>query len=130
LLNAKKFQHKFENMKDYDVFIALKNQSGFGWNEELQVPECRHNTWIRYVEHNEHAKKFKDKGLPNLDKLVDILGEKSYWGVSSFTRKAEGQKYIGRWAGWGLRGLGGSVSASELQPEFAGQYRFCFGGRQ
>jgi len=42
-LNAKKILQKFENIKkkeDYDVFIALKDQSGFGWNEELQVPEC------------------------------------------------------------------------------------------
>jgi len=40
-LNAKKILQKFENIKkDYDVFIALRDQSGFGWNEELQVPEC------------------------------------------------------------------------------------------
>jgi len=36
---AKKILQKFENIKKegYDVFIALKDQSGFGWNEELQV---------------------------------------------------------------------------------------------
>jgi hypothetical protein len=86
-LPAKKILQKFDNMKkDYDTFIALKDQSGFGWNEELQVPECNNDTWNRYVKHNKNAKKFKNKGLRNLDKLVDILEGKRATGEFARSR--------------------------------------------
>lgn len=35
--------------KDYDIFVQMKNNSGFGWDEEAQLPTAPEAVWERYL---------------------------------------------------------------------------------
>lgn len=36
--------------KDYDIFSILLKQSGFGWDNEVQVVTAADDVWERYLE--------------------------------------------------------------------------------
>jgi Myb/SANT-like DNA-binding domain len=36
--------------KNYKTFRALKEQSGFGWDEVEKLPTARDNVWDAYIE--------------------------------------------------------------------------------
>jgi len=68
---------KFSELKKkYNVFNKLKNLSGFGWDDEKQIPTADDATWEAYIEIHSEAKAFRKATLPNYDALDALFSGK------------------------------------------------------
>ena len=47
--------------KKYSVFKELKSNSGFGWDEELNIPTAPNEVWDAYIKSHPLAKEFRTK---------------------------------------------------------------------
>ncbi|RPB12421.1 hypothetical protein P167DRAFT_574475 [Morchella conica CCBAS932] len=59
--------------KKYDVFTALKSNSGFGWDAENQVPTAPIDVWERYLSANPKAREFRKKTLKHYAELEELF---------------------------------------------------------
>lgn len=59
--------------KKYDVFLALKNNSGFGWDGENQMPTAPIDVWARYLNAHPTAREFSEKPLKNFLELEELF---------------------------------------------------------
>jgi hypothetical protein len=46
------------------IFQTLKDNSGYGWDDLLQVPTAPQEVWNAYIEAHPEAAQFKKKTLP------------------------------------------------------------------
>ena len=58
----------------YTCFIELKNQSGFGWDQEQQVPTAPDAVWEPYILKHPKAAVYRTKTLENYEELGYIYG--------------------------------------------------------
>mmetsp|Transcript_13574 Transcript_13574/g.12296 ORF Transcript_13574/g.12296 Transcript_13574/m.12296 type:complete len:339 (-) Transcript_13574:147-1163(-) len=58
--------------KKYQTFKALKENSGFGWDDNRKVPTAPDNVWNSYIESHKNAKEFRYKSFPFYDDLDKI----------------------------------------------------------
>jgi hypothetical protein len=70
-------QSKYSELKKkYNVFKKLKDQSGFGWDEEKQILTADDETWEAYIQVHSEAKAFRKATLPNLELLESLFSGK------------------------------------------------------
>lgn len=60
--------------KKYQTFMALKENSGFGWDEALQLPIASDRVWSEYLAVHKDARKFRHKTLEFYRELDEIFG--------------------------------------------------------
>jgi hypothetical protein len=72
----------------YKVFISLKENSGFGWDDVKKMPTAPEEIWAKYIEANPKAKIFRFKSLPYFLQLESLFEGKVAQGkftLSSLT---------------------------------------------
>ena len=57
----------------YNLFKALKDCSGFGWDDQKKIPAAPDEVWDKYLEAHPKAKESRHKTLQNFDELDDIF---------------------------------------------------------
>ncbi|RPB04296.1 hypothetical protein L873DRAFT_1667700 [Choiromyces venosus 120613-1] len=58
-LEASQLKAKWSNLKkDYDTYTAIKNNSGFGWDNIQGVPTAPDSVWDAYLKAHPEAEKF------------------------------------------------------------------------
>ena len=45
--------------KEYETFITIKNNSGFGWDSEKGVPTAPESVWDAYIKPHLEAERFR-----------------------------------------------------------------------
>jgi hypothetical protein len=58
------------------IVKQIRNQSGFGWDDEKQIPTASDEVWDAYIEKHKEAAAFRKNSLPQFDLL-----DKIYTGV-------------------------------------------------
>ena len=67
-------QTALHNMKKkYEAFMAVKANSGWGWDHERNIPTAEDDVWAAYVKAHPEAKEFRFQTLPLLDKLDELF---------------------------------------------------------
>ncbi|KAI7933768.1 hypothetical protein MJO29_016723 [Puccinia striiformis f. sp. tritici] len=61
--------------RDYEAFLALKDASGFGWDDITGVVTTSVEVWERYLVSHPNARKFWGSPFPEFHKLDLIFGE-------------------------------------------------------
>ncbi|KAI7953440.1 hypothetical protein MJO28_005987 [Puccinia striiformis f. sp. tritici] len=61
--------------RDYKAFLALKNASGFGWDDITGVATASTEVWERYLGFHPYARKFWGSPFPEFHKLDLIFGD-------------------------------------------------------
>ncbi|OAV86172.1 hypothetical protein PTTG_10408, partial [Puccinia triticina 1-1 BBBD Race 1] len=69
--------------RDYDVFVACKEASGFGWDETLCEVTASDEVWERYVAIHPNARKFWEVPYPEFCSLDKIFGSSLATGEGS-----------------------------------------------
>jgi hypothetical protein len=67
--------------KKYRVFKALKDNSGFGWDSEKQIPTAPEQVWADYLSSHPDAKEFRTQTLTDFDLLESIFTGKVATGI-------------------------------------------------
>ncbi|KAI9614365.1 hypothetical protein H4Q26_009514 [Puccinia striiformis f. sp. tritici PST-130] len=60
--------------KWYDVFLACKDASGFGWNEQHNMVTASEEVWEAFSRSHPAARRFKNTSFPEYHKLFVIFG--------------------------------------------------------
>jgi hypothetical protein len=69
-----RLQNKYSGLKkDYQTFKALKECSGFGWDEVAKLPTAPPATWTAYLARHKDAAKFRTKTFLFFDEMQEIL---------------------------------------------------------
>ncbi|RPA93801.1 hypothetical protein L873DRAFT_1613461, partial [Choiromyces venosus 120613-1] len=53
--------------KDYEIYTALKNNSGFGWDDYRAIPTAPNSIWDAYLKAHPEAEKFRSRVLMHYD---------------------------------------------------------------
>ncbi|KAI7951581.1 hypothetical protein MJO28_007265 [Puccinia striiformis f. sp. tritici] len=61
--------------RNYEAFLALKNASGFGWDNITGVATASTEVWERYLGSHPYARKFWGSPFPEFHKLDLIFGD-------------------------------------------------------
>ena len=62
--------------KKFVIFKSLKNNSGFGWDDLLQIPTAPESVWNSYLASHRDAKEFQRKTFEYFEELdEDDLGD-------------------------------------------------------
>ncbi|KNE98893.1 hypothetical protein PSTG_07913 [Puccinia striiformis f. sp. tritici PST-78] len=61
--------------RNYEAFLALKNASGFGWDDITGVATASTEVWERYLGSHPYARKFWGSPFPEFHKLDLIFGD-------------------------------------------------------
>ena len=70
-------QNQFSDLKKkYMTFKALVDNSGFGWDDELQLPTAPDDVWDAWMAKHPEAARFRTQTLPYFKELDDIFGGK------------------------------------------------------
>jgi Myb/SANT-like DNA-binding domain len=72
LFSSKKTDFQLKAM--YTCFIEVKNQSGFGWDQEQQVPTAPDAVWDAYILKHPKAAVYHTKTFENYEELEYIYG--------------------------------------------------------
>ncbi|KAI7956209.1 hypothetical protein MJO29_007608 [Puccinia striiformis f. sp. tritici] len=77
ILTDKKVKSKLSQgfKRDYNAFLALKNASGFGWDDITGVATAPAEVWDRYLVSHPYARKFWGSPFPEFHKLDLIFGD-------------------------------------------------------
>ncbi|KAL4196858.1 hypothetical protein AMTRI_Chr04g248340 [Amborella trichopoda] len=75
----------FERSQNYKAVKKMKDQSGFGWNEESHVAIIDESLWDDYIMSNLLAKNFKGKYFENWKELSIIVNNDFAEGVGAKT---------------------------------------------
>ncbi len=62
-----------ELKKKYSGFQKLVENSGFGWDEDNQLPTADPSVWDKYLEKHPEAKEFRNKTLPHYQSLHELF---------------------------------------------------------
>ncbi|KAF0728246.1 hypothetical protein Ae201684_013897 [Aphanomyces euteiches] len=63
--------------KDYKDVKFLRDNSGFGWNDDLGLPTAPNEVWTAIINSNSNCKKFRTTPFPLFDSLT-VLFDGSY----------------------------------------------------
>ena len=55
------------------MFILVKNNSGWGWDHERNIPTAQDDVWAAYIKAHPEAKEFRYQSLPLFDKLDELF---------------------------------------------------------
>ena len=68
---------KYSDLKEkYKIFAALRDNSGFSWDDTLKMPTAPADVWKAYIEANKKAAQFRHKSLQFYDELEELFGGK------------------------------------------------------
>ena len=85
---AGKLQTKLSELKKkYEIWNAIRENSGFGWNEAEGRPTASFEVWRSYIDKHPKAKEFQFNKLENWQELEEIFTGRFATGnyaVSSF----------------------------------------------
>lgn len=71
--------------KEYDTFITIKNNSGFGWDSEKGVPTAPESVWDAYIKAHPEAERFRNRGLVHYPVLDELCANRSATGEFALT---------------------------------------------
>ena len=71
--------------KEYDTFITIKNNSGFGWDSEKGVPTAPESVWDAYIKAHPEAERFRHHGLVHYAVLDELCANRSATGEFALT---------------------------------------------
>ena len=72
--SKQQLQSKYASLKSlFSIFDSVCEQSGFGWNEELQIPTAPDDVWDRYIEAHPKADQFRHETLRKFEELSAIF---------------------------------------------------------
>jgi len=71
--------------KEYDTFITIKNNSGFGWDSEKGVPTAPESVWDTYIKVHPEAERFRHRGLVHYAILDELCANRSATGEFALT---------------------------------------------
>ena len=71
--------------KDYDIYVAIKNNSGFGWDNLQSVPTAPEGVWAAYIKAHPEAEKFRKRSLLHYDILHELCANISATGEFALT---------------------------------------------
>ncbi|PIA27368.1 hypothetical protein AQUCO_07800002v1 [Aquilegia coerulea] len=60
--------------KNYNIVTDLRQQSGFGWDDNRKMIDVENNIWENYLKSHPEAKGYRYKALTNYDDLAIIVG--------------------------------------------------------
>ncbi|KAL5726697.1 hypothetical protein ACHQM5_009716 [Ranunculus cassubicifolius] len=63
----------------------LKDQSGFGWDENRKIIDVNDDVWEGYVKSHPDARSYRYKALTNYDDLAIIIGNANAKGGGAIT---------------------------------------------
>eukprot|EP01039_Chlorochromonas_danica_P000080 gene81-87_t len=76
--------------KKYQTFQALRENSGFVWDEALQLPTAPDQVWSEFLAVNKNARQFRHKTLEFYQELDEIFAAAPKAWTPGFTQQAEG----------------------------------------
>ena len=86
-------QSRWTSLKtDYTAFRSLKETSGLGWDNMLQIPIAEESVWKEYTESHKDAKKFRRETLPCFEDLDELLRPSIATG--SYARSSQSQAVV------------------------------------
>ncbi|KNE92680.1 hypothetical protein PSTG_13893 [Puccinia striiformis f. sp. tritici PST-78] len=100
--------------RDYKAFLALKNASGFGWDDITGVATASTEVWERYLGFHPYARKFWGSPFPEFHKLDLIFGDIRATGPTAYLSRSHSKKDAIANA---LDGLVGFLQNSRSQSE-------------
>ncbi|KAL5709695.1 hypothetical protein ACHQM5_020353 [Ranunculus cassubicifolius] len=71
--------------KNYNIMKELKDQSGFGWDENRKMIDVNDDVWEGYVKSHPDARSYRYKALTNYDDLSIIIGNANAKGGGAIT---------------------------------------------
>ncbi|EFP83737.2 uncharacterized protein PGTG_09450 [Puccinia graminis f. sp. tritici CRL 75-36-700-3] len=95
-----KFNQTFK--KWYDAFLACKDASGFGWNDEHNMVTASDEVWEPFLVSHPAARRFKNAPFPEFHELFIIFGGHAATGV--LRRGLDGEGNPGNEEAGGNRG--------------------------
>jgi hypothetical protein len=101
-----------ELKKKYSAFQKLVENSGFGWDEENQLPTADPSVWDKYLEKHPEAKEFRNKTLPHYQSLHEIFSGSVATGHYAFSSE---ENAFGIFACNDCSGSFSSATEEELQ---------------
>ena len=72
-----------ELKKKFSIFTALKENSGFGWNEETSLPTAPPEVWEEYLAAHPNAKVYRTSTLANFEELQTLFSGKVATGSNA-----------------------------------------------
>ena len=74
-MDKSQLQSKLSDLKNkFKVFNALKEASGFGWEESSGTVTAADSVWTSYLASHPKAKQFRHKGLEDYERLCELFG--------------------------------------------------------
>jgi hypothetical protein len=74
-LERGQLQSKLNDLKKkFNLFTALKDASGFGWDASAGTVTAPEKVWTAYLAEHPKASVFRERGLENYDALYDLFG--------------------------------------------------------
>ena len=81
MLAKQQIQNKISELKSqFNIFHALKSNSGFGWDETTKLPTAPDNVWNHYISIHKKAAPFRTKTLPFYEQLFEIFVNRAATG--------------------------------------------------
>ena len=72
--NRQQLQSKIQSLKkQWIVFKKMKENSGWGWDHERNIPTAQDDVWAAYIKAHPEAKEFRYQSLPLFDKLDELF---------------------------------------------------------
>ncbi|KAH9452508.1 hypothetical protein Pst134EB_016460 [Puccinia striiformis f. sp. tritici] len=77
--------------KWYDAFLACKDASGFGWNEQHNMVTASEEVWEAFLRSHPAARRFKNTSFPKYHELFVIFGGHTATGALHRGANGEGE---------------------------------------
>jgi len=71
--------------KDYEIYSAIKNNSGFGWDAQRGIPTAPESLWSAYLTAHPEAKRFRGRALIHYSILHELCANLSATGEFALT---------------------------------------------
>jgi len=71
--------------KDYEIYSAIKNNSGFGWDDQRGIPTAPESVWSAYLTAHPEAKRFRGRALIHYSILHELCANLSATGEFALT---------------------------------------------
>ncbi|KNE99001.1 hypothetical protein PSTG_07652 [Puccinia striiformis f. sp. tritici PST-78] len=75
----------------YDVLLACKDASGFGWNKQHNMVTASEEVWEAFLRFHPAARRFKNTSFPKYHKLFVIFGGHTATGALCTGANGEGK---------------------------------------
>jgi len=71
--------------KDYKIYSAIKNNSGFGWDDQRGIPTAPESVWSAYLTVHPEAERFRGRALIHYSILHELCANLSATGQFALT---------------------------------------------